>query len=187
MKKIFKSRLFFFILGVLIFGISTVFALDYMASQIGYTPSDTSWNVNNSGAALDSLYSSQKNTIDALRSELNKYDSSEIYGITTTGSQTNSYQEGKNTVSLGVSSNYYYFCSYYSRTNSATNLNYNVGGAIPVIPNTAYSTYHTYLRLIVGIYKTTASTISFSGAVTNGNGANCIRLNGPSEAVYSKM
>ena len=57
MKKIFKSRLFFFILGALIFGsISVVLAYSYFAQDVGFTPTDSEWNVEDSKEALDDLY-----------------------------------------------------------------------------------------------------------------------------------
>ena len=56
MKKLFKSRLFFFVLGVLItVCISTVFAYSYVASEVGFTPQDTNWNVDNVDTALNRL------------------------------------------------------------------------------------------------------------------------------------
>ena len=57
MKKILKSRFFFFILGALVMGISAVFAYSYMASDIGFTPDDNNWDVENVDEALESLYS----------------------------------------------------------------------------------------------------------------------------------
>ena len=45
-----------FIVGGLVFGsIGTVLALTYKASDIVYSPSDTSWNVNTVGEAINSL------------------------------------------------------------------------------------------------------------------------------------
>ena len=55
MKKILKSRLFFFILGALIMGSCTVFAYSYIASDVGFTPTDEDWNVENTQDALDYL------------------------------------------------------------------------------------------------------------------------------------
>ena len=55
MKKLLKSRLFFFILGALVFSISAVFAYSYFAQGVGFVPSDTSWNVDNIKDALDEL------------------------------------------------------------------------------------------------------------------------------------
>ena len=60
MKKIYKSRLFFFILGVLVMVTSTVFAYSYFAQDIGFTPTDTNWTVDNTKDALDDLYDLNK-------------------------------------------------------------------------------------------------------------------------------
>lgn len=56
MKKEIKYRLFFFILGALIFGgMGTVFAYSLVASSIGFTPKDSNWNVDNVDKALNHL------------------------------------------------------------------------------------------------------------------------------------
>ena len=57
MRKILKSRLFFFLLGVLVTITSTVFAYTYFAVDIGYTPVDTTWNVENVSQALNDIHS----------------------------------------------------------------------------------------------------------------------------------
>ena len=57
MKKIFKSRVFAFVLGALLFGsIGVVSAYTILANDIGYTPSDTTWEVDNVKDAIDELY-----------------------------------------------------------------------------------------------------------------------------------
>ena len=56
MKKILKSRLFFFILGVVISsGVATVFAFSVFAPEVGYTARDEMWEVDNVKEALDDL------------------------------------------------------------------------------------------------------------------------------------
>ena len=62
MKRLFKSRIFFFILGVLVTITSTVFAYDIIASNIGYTPLASTFikhngdAITNTSEALDELY-----------------------------------------------------------------------------------------------------------------------------------
>ena len=63
MKKVFKSRIFAFILGALIFsGITAVSAYSIFANDIGYTPKDTTWkksngeDITNVKDAIDELY-----------------------------------------------------------------------------------------------------------------------------------
>ena len=64
MKKILKSRLFFFILGILItIGIGTVFAYSYVAGDVGFTPTDTEWPVDNTSDALNDLYVTTKSSM----------------------------------------------------------------------------------------------------------------------------
>lgn len=62
MKKFLTSRIFTFILGAVIFsGITGVAAYSILASDIGYTPKDSSWEVNNVKDAIDDLYTKSKN------------------------------------------------------------------------------------------------------------------------------
>lgn len=61
MKKIITSRIFVFALGAILFsGITGVLAYNYMASQIGYTPANTSWKVSTVDEALNSLSTDAK-------------------------------------------------------------------------------------------------------------------------------
>ena len=62
-----KYLLIGFILGGLVFGtIGTVVAYNYNAKDIGYTPKDTSWDVNNVGDALKDLKDNKKIDLDLL-------------------------------------------------------------------------------------------------------------------------
>ena len=63
MKKIFKSRVFAFVLGALLFGsIGVVSAYTILANDVGYTPKDTTWkksngeDITNVKDAIDELY-----------------------------------------------------------------------------------------------------------------------------------
>lgn len=57
MKKIFKSNIIFFIVGLLIpFCVSIVFAYSYTASDVEFTPDDPNWNVDNCETSLNYLY-----------------------------------------------------------------------------------------------------------------------------------
>ena len=60
MKKVIKNPLFTFILGILICGTTGVLASTLMASNISYTPKDSTWKVNNVEDAIDDLYKSGK-------------------------------------------------------------------------------------------------------------------------------
>ena len=58
MKKIFqKSNILSFIVGALLFGcIGTVAAYNLLAKDVKYTPSDSTWEVDNVKDAIDELY-----------------------------------------------------------------------------------------------------------------------------------
>jgi len=59
MRKIFISKLFYFILGIIISSGITVYAATTLLSKdIGFVPDNSSWEVNNVQDALNDLYSS---------------------------------------------------------------------------------------------------------------------------------
>lgn len=61
MKKVIKNPLFTFILGIVITSsIAGVVAMSYNAKDVGYTPSDSTWNVNNVEDAIKSLKQVEK-------------------------------------------------------------------------------------------------------------------------------
>ena len=69
MKKVFKSRLFLIIITTLIVSSVSVYAtVQFTASSIPFNPSNTDWEVNNVGSALDQLYT--KSTADLVFSNL---------------------------------------------------------------------------------------------------------------------
>lgn len=55
MNRFRTSKLFIFIMLVLIFSISAVFAYSYLAGDVGFTPKDSNWDVDNTKDALDDL------------------------------------------------------------------------------------------------------------------------------------
>ncbi len=62
MKKILKSQLFAFILGVLISSVSVAYATYAIVSyNVSYSPKDTNWNVDNVEDAIDDLYIMARN------------------------------------------------------------------------------------------------------------------------------
>ena len=57
MKDILKSRVFAFVLGAIIFGgIGVASAIIYQSKDVIYTPTETTWEVDNVKDALDDLY-----------------------------------------------------------------------------------------------------------------------------------
>lgn len=69
MKKIIKNNLLGFIVGAVIFSGITVLATQYLASDISFTPKDTTWkksngeNITNVKEAIDELYTKSNNSI----------------------------------------------------------------------------------------------------------------------------
>ncbi|MBR1416339.1 MAG: H-type lectin domain-containing protein [Bacilli bacterium] len=55
MDKILKIKIFYFILGAVIFSTVSVFAYSIIASNVGFTPKASNWNVDNVSDALDYL------------------------------------------------------------------------------------------------------------------------------------
>ncbi len=64
MKRAFKGKVFFFVLGVLVSVTSTVFAYSYLAQEIGFTPTDNEWEVDNVKDAIDDLHSKENKVED---------------------------------------------------------------------------------------------------------------------------
>ena len=56
MKKIFKNPFLTFILGAIVFSGITVAAYTITSNDVGYTPSDNTWEVDNVRDAIDYLY-----------------------------------------------------------------------------------------------------------------------------------
>ena len=64
MKRILKkSNIFSFLLGAVIFGSIGVAASTIFANDIGYTPKDTTWEVDNVKDAIDDLYKVSKDYV----------------------------------------------------------------------------------------------------------------------------
>ena len=55
MQKLFKSRIFVFILGLIVASTTSAFAYSLIASDVGFTPKDSTWEVENTKEALDDL------------------------------------------------------------------------------------------------------------------------------------
>ena len=56
MKRVFKNPLVTFILGAVIFSTGSVLAYSFFAQDIGFTPRDSNWQVENTKEALDDLH-----------------------------------------------------------------------------------------------------------------------------------
>ena len=63
MKKVFKSRIFFLVLGMIIATTISVGATAlYSSSEIGFTPTDPNWHVNNLEDAINDLHNTSSKT-----------------------------------------------------------------------------------------------------------------------------
>lgn len=95
MKKILNSKIFYFILGSIIFGgIGVAGAYTLLASDTGYTPRDINWEVNNTQDAIDDLYDrATSNLITSMTSvELQRTNNYIAAGTTYTITNINSYK-----------------------------------------------------------------------------------------------
>ena len=71
MKKLIKTKIFYFILGAIIFiGSASALAYSIIASDVGFTPKDDSWDVDNTKDALDDIFK-RVNSFSVEAKELN--------------------------------------------------------------------------------------------------------------------
>ena len=56
MNKLFKEKILYVFIGVIFSSLSLALAFSVMASDVGFSPSDSNWNVTNVQSATDSLY-----------------------------------------------------------------------------------------------------------------------------------
>ncbi|MBR1416358.1 MAG: hypothetical protein IJ572_00880 [Bacilli bacterium] len=56
MQKLIKSRIFVFILGLIVVSTTSVFAYSLIADDVGFTPRDSNWKVDNTKDAIDDLH-----------------------------------------------------------------------------------------------------------------------------------
>ena len=155
MKKIFKkSNIFAFIIGALIFGsIGVVSAYTIFANDIGYTPSDTTWDVDNVKDAIDDLY------IKMINNPINIIDSNNRTTYNIPNGVTKAYV-------------------LYSHSTSFENLNLEITGNIilstnQIYKNTNVDNYGDTLRNSLSIIELdlTGDSGTISLSVSGGGGA----------------
>ena len=147
MKKLIKNNLLGFILGGLIFG-GIVYASSYLATDISYTPTDTSWEVSNVNEAINSLYNNVteleniKSVGDATAAQILTGKKAVVKGSAITGSMVNRgawtnipTTSGKITIPAG-----YHNGSGYVDTSSVYTNGYNTGVATSSIKITEIGT-----------------------------------------------
>ena len=115
MKKFFKSRIFSFILGAIIFsGITSVAAYSLFAESVGYTPAHTSWkksngeDITNVKEALDELflkYHNDNKNIDLRLFKNNKMDATYMVVPTEYDSYDGVWYHSTSSITYNFSSN----------------------------------------------------------------------------------
>lgn len=113
MRKIIKNPIFTFILGALIFGgIIGVSAYTILANDIGYTPKDSTWEVDNVKDAIDDLYG------NIIKGEL-LYEGS-VGDVTSLTTKSYEFTEKRNAILIVSASHGNYNSSYYHQLNTPT-------------------------------------------------------------------
>ena len=75
MKKIFKSRIFIFIIGVMLStSLTSVLASSFLASNVGYTPLDSTWRNSDGSEILD-----VDNALNNLYESISELEYEELY------------------------------------------------------------------------------------------------------------
>ena len=112
LKKLIKNNLFGFILGAIIFGSIGVAASQLFANDIGYTPIDTTWQVDNVKDAIDDLYG------NIIKGEI-LYEEG-LYDTTSLTSKSYEFTEKRNAILIVSASHGNNNNSYYHQLNIPT-------------------------------------------------------------------
>lgn len=156
MKKLFNSKIFYFVLGAVLFSGMTVFAYSLNLSDISYTPTNENFEVNNAQEAIDKLYElSQDTGVEvvnlgtAATIDVSSYDGYEnftednflvtIVSFSASTSTVNGYQSGGGTATVTKS----YNAETGVLTISPTSKNYGMGSGM-VYSSIKINTYLIY-------------------------------------------
>ena len=121
MKRLFKNSLFTFIIGIIIACTSTAYASYVIFSNnIDYQPSDETWEVNNVGSALDSLYS-----------VIDQYDVNSMEMKTTSGRAVSNNRGNALNISLNLTKGICYVYCQYNYEVGNTDYYYTAGFNVP--------------------------------------------------------
>ena len=154
MKKIFNSKLFYFLLGIIVLSGINVFAKTVIsADEVSFTPDDSTWDVSTIQEAIDDLYPHKIESLSlAIQLDLENTSSLEASGF---------------------KPNNYYFCIANMRNNVTVA---DIAGAEIIFSkfnasflDSKYSTYHSY-------FKATSENIIFTFSGAHGVGINCYLL-----------
>ena len=158
MKKIFNKPIFAFILGFILFSsISSVVAGVIIASNVGFTPIDDTWTVDNTKLAIDSLYQNYSNITEPKIADTRSYSLENTNTCTVTDMKVDSA----------------YLCIVNARSysgvlsvsNAQVLLNQENGGYLDY----KYTTYRAYII-------PTSSSVTFTVSNTRGIGVVCYQI-----------
>lgn len=99
MQKLLKNNfkiLIIILITTIVASVTTIFAYSLIAENVGYTPKDTTWNVENVGAAVDDLYIRANSTL------ITSMNSTELL-------RTNGYIAGGTKYTISNTNEYKYF------------------------------------------------------------------------------
>lgn len=165
MKKIITSRIFSFILGAIIFSGVTVFAYSISSKDIKFTPTDSSWEVDNVEEAMNSLYDKAKNFDVNLATDVTASSNSVMNG---NYFSTEYITSGK----LNVQEGAYYVLSVFAK-NYTTNPIITISGCSNIRNNNSSSHVDAAAKGIYGKYslhycKATSDTITINTNIPSG-------------------
>ena len=169
MKKIInKYTIFSFILGGIVFSSVSIYAYLVAATNVSYTPSNTSWNVSDVNGALNSLYT-MANYGDATAGDIKSGKKALVNGSQVTGTlSVPSYTTLSNTenVAPGSSSTsrtgYYYLSNYKVTCGTTTCPSYtSLSGTQNVAAGSSSATLTGYYNM--SNYKVSCASCSSAG------------------------
>ena len=160
-----KKILFGIVLGIIVGTATTVVAATYLANKISYTPSDSSWNVDNVSDALDYLkensgkivYKGMTISYDKTTNQLKYYyNNKEIYPIYWYGYKGNMFGDFATWNETNSSASYSLESDYLATTYSRTSGSYSFAGVETnyMINLKDFNSYHVIVKdnTITGSY-----------------------------------
>ena len=194
LNKLKNNSLFSFIFGGIIFGSIGIYGANvYQSNTIEYSPTDTSWEVNNVNEAINSLYSMKteldniKSIGDATAAQILSGKQAVVKGSAVTGSMTNRGAINKTITPTSSQQSYTIPAGYHngsgkvvvSAANVGTNLNYITETTKVTYNSSSVSTSITATKEIKkGIIVVGVSTYTSIEASPTHNGFTCTSTGG---------
>ena len=181
MKRLIKSRLFIFILGLIIASATSVFAFSFIASDVGFTPVDTTWKTDEGDdiqeveTAINELYAKSKTRSDIITnvSFTSVLTNDSIKVIPTVEATDNNKIFGYHAFAIDDEQNIYLNMSTSNEltiSGLTSNKKYNVYVM-------AYDIYNKYLRSKSQSLKTTSTLENKNYSASNGSYPYVLRTN----------